>query len=322
MHDALPLTPWYRTPEFALYLGDATTVLTNLPARSVNCVVTSPPYYATRDWNDVRQIGQEPTPADYLDSLRQVFREVHRVLADDGTLWLNIADVYATGPALRRTVTSGSAPVPTKSLLGLPWRLALGLQEDGWLVRNETIWSKPNAIPESCRDRLARRHEPLYLLTKQSHYHFDLDEVRQPYTGDRTLSRRAHRTANKPNTARGTWPPSSPRNPARSSGCGGQPIGNETTVGNPRGRNPGTLWTIPTRPTHHPHTAPYPIDLPLRCITAGCPPGGTVLDPFSGSGTTLEAALRLDRRAIGIDVREDFHLVAQARMVQAAGRHV
>ncbi len=155
-------------------------------------MVTSSPYDATPDWG-AGQIGQEDTPAAYLDALRAVFRQVHRVLRDDGTCFVNIGDVYASGSAVRRTVVLGQPPLAVKSLLGLGWRLMLALQDDGWLIRNETVWAKPNAIPESCRDRLARRHEPVYFLTKTGHHHFDLDPIRQPYTGDRALSRRAQR---------------------------------------------------------------------------------------------------------------------------------
>ncbi|MFE3186847.1 DNA-methyltransferase [Streptomyces violascens] len=289
--------PWYQDGHVTLLLGDAATVLAELPQGSVDCVVTSPPYFATRDWG-AGQIGQEDTPAAYLDALRAVFRELHRVLRDDGTCFVNLADVYATGPAARRTVALGQPPVAVKSLLGLPWRLMLAFQTDGWLIRNEVVWAKPNAIPESCRDRLARRHEPVYLLTKSARYHFDLDPIRQPYTGDRALSRRAHHGANKLNTARGTWPP--------------------PTARQANGRNPGTVWTIPTRPTRHLHTAAFPLDLALRCIAAGCPPGAVTLDPFSGSGTTLEAALRLGRRTIGIDLRANFHAYAEVRLREVA----
>lgn len=300
-------TPWYQDDQVTLLLGDAVTVLAGLPANSVGCVVTSPPYYATRDWGE-GQIGQEATPAAYLDALRAVFREVHRVLRDDGTCWINLADTYAAGPAARRTVAFDQPPVPVKSLLGLPWRLVLALQEDGWLIRNEAVWSKPNALPESCRDRLARRHEALYLLTKAPSYHFDLDAVRQPYTGDRALSRRIHRSANKPNTLRSTWPPT-PRSPADSDATS-----RHQAAVHERGRNPGTVWTIPTRPRRTAHTAAFPIDLPLRAIAAGCRPGGVTLDPFSGSGTTAEAALCLGCRAVMIDQREDFHCLTLARL--------
>jgi site-specific DNA-methyltransferase (cytosine-N4-specific) len=312
----MSIAPWYADAKATLLLGDAAAVLAQMPADSVDCVVTSPPYYATRDWGD-GQIGQEPTPAAYLDALRAVFREVHRVLKDDGTCWLNLADVYAAGPAERRTAAHGEPPVPVKSLLGLPWRLMLALQRDHWRIRNEAVWVKPNAIPESCRDRLARRHELVYLLTKSPRYHFDLDAIRQPSTGERALSRRAHRSANKPNTARGAWPPV----PSCSAALGPnvQLTGRQQATAHAGGRNPGTVWTIPTRPTRHAHTAAFPPDLALRCIEAGCPPGGVTLDPFSGSGTTIEAALRLGRRAVGIDLREDFHCLALARLRVARG---
>jgi DNA modification methylase len=310
------LTPWYADEKATLLLGDAATVLAQMPASSVDCVVTSPPYYATRDWG-AGQIGQEPTPAAYLHALRAVFREVHHVLRDDGTCWINLADVYAAGPAAHRTVVVGEPPVPVKSLLGLPWRLMLTLQADGFLIRNEAVWAKPNALPESFRDRLARRHEPIYLLTKTPRYHFDLDAIRHPYTGDRTLSRRAHHSANKPHTLRGSWPP--PPRCSQALGPNLQPTGHQHTATHAKGRNPGIVWTIPTRPTRHAHTAAFPPDLARRCIEAGCPPNGVTLDPFSGSGTTVAAALHLGRRAVGIDLREDFHCLALARLRMTRG---
>lgn len=309
------LQPWYQDEHVTLVLGNATEVLSELPAASVDCVVTSPPYYATRDWGP-GQLGQEDTPAAYVDALRNVFQQVHRVLRPDGTFWLNMADTYATGPTARRTPSHGKAPVPVKSLLGLPWRTALMLQKDGWILRNEIIWHKPNAIPESVRDRLSRRHEQLFLLTKQPTYAFDLDPIRQPYTGDRALSRRTHHTANKPNTVRGAWPRTQG---SAVLGRNAQPTGRQHNTADERGRNPGSIWSIATRPSRHAHTAAFPIDLPLRCIAAGSRSGAIVLDPFSGSGTTGQAARRLGRKYLGCDIREDYLCLTLAR-INSAGR--
>ncbi len=308
----MSVAPWYADGSVTLLLGDAAAVLAGMAADSVDCVVTAPPSYAPRKWGK-GQIGQELTPAAYLDALRTVFREVHRVLRDDGICWITIADAYAAGSAARRTVARGRPPVPVKSLLGLPWRFLLALQEDGWLIRNEVVWAKPNAIPETCRDRLARRHQPLYMLSKTARYHFGLDAIRQLSTGDRALAGHTHRSANKPHTVRGVWP-STPRCSA------GHGLNRQPPAIHTNGHNPGTVWTISTRDARHAHSAGYPVDLALRCIAASCPPGGVTLDPFSGSGTTVEAAVRLGRRAVAIDSREDFHCLTLARL-RLAGRN-
>ncbi|MFJ6729437.1 DNA-methyltransferase [Streptomyces sp. NPDC091281] len=267
------MTEYYADDQVTLLLGDATQQLAELPDQSVSCIVTSPPYYGLRDYGQPGQYGQEATPTAYAEQLRRTFHEARRVLTNDGTLWLNLGDSYG----------------PDKQLLGTPWRVAFALQTDGWTLRNQIIWNKPNAMPESCRDRLSGRHEHLFLLTKGTDYYFNLDGIREQYTGDRAPSRRAHTTANKANTATGTW---------------------SVDKVDAKGRNPGDVWTIATRPNPQAHFATFPIDLPIRCITAGCRPGGTVLDPFSGSGTTGAAALRLGRRYTGIDLNPDYHALA------------
>lgn len=309
------MTPYFADDHVSLYHGDAAATLAELPDGAADCIVTSPPYWGLRNYEVAGQVGTEATVAEYVDRLVEVFRAAHRALADDGTLWLNLGDSRSSGSGGqsnlaglgRRLGTGGGRKVDAskrrrpadaalgpKNLLGVPWKVALALQADGWILRNDVIWTKPNAMPESTRDRLASRHEHLFLLTKNADYWFDLDPIRERYDGDRSLSRRAHRSANKPHTATGTWAPDT-----------------ET------GRNPGDVWSIATVPFTGAHVAPFPPELPRRCIAAGCRHGGTVLDPFSGSGTTGLAAARLGRRYIGIDLNRDYlDLSLRTRLAQ------
>jgi DNA modification methylase len=257
-----------------------------------------------------------------------VFREARRVLADDGTCWLNLGDSYsvsgggATGlhAYLGPHITTHSATgLHAKNLLGLPWRVAFALQEDGWILRNAIVWHKPNAMPESVRDRLSCRHELMFLFAKSPAYWFDLDPIREP-----------HKTVKPPASSAGrggcTRPPSRTGSHTRPPkyGPGTPQVTRASRYSDPRhrrghrnGRNPGDVWSIATRPYKGPHFAAYPIDLPLRCIAAGCKPGGTVLDPFAGSGTTGLAAIQLGRRFTGIDLSPDFARLAAERLAQA-----
>ena len=298
-----------------------------MPDQSANCIVTSPPYWGKRDYGVAGQYGHEDSPAAYVDTMRETFAEARRVLADDGTCWLNLGDSYsasgggATGMHAylgEHITTHRAAGLGAKNLLGLPWRVAFALQEDGWILRNAIIWHKPNAMPESVRDRLNCRHELLFLLAKSPAYWFDLDPIREPHKSVH------HR---EPGTARGrTRPPGRADRRTRPPKYGpGTP---EVTAasrygdtrhrrGHPKGRNPGDVWSVPTRPYSGPHFAAYPIDLPLRCIAAGCKPGGTVLDPFAGSGTTGLAAIQLGRKFTGIDLSPDFARLAAGRLAQA-----
>lgn len=302
------MSPYYSDDTVTLLLGDALEQMRTLPDGSVDCIVTSPPYFGLRDYGTPGQYGLEETPAAYVETLRALFAEARRVLADDGTLWLNIGDSYSAGgqgahggslgggaPAhvTRPTRTPGIAP---KNLLGIPWRVAFALQDDGWILRNEIVWHKPNAMPESVRDRLSGRHEHLFLFAKQPRYYFDLDAIREPHTApERKAGARAFRARdiNHQRTATGTY--SGP---------------------DARGRNPGDIWEIATRPYPQAHFAVFPIDLPIRCIKAGCKPGGTVLDPFSGSGTTGAAARQLGRKYVGIDLSTAYHDLAKQRFTQ------
>ncbi len=328
MPDTNSMTPRAEGQPWTLCVGDARAVLAGMPSQSANCIVTSPPYWGKRDYGVAGQYGHETDPAAYVATMRDVFREARRVLADDGTCWLNLGDSYSAsgggatglhaylGPHLTTHAVTGVHP---KNLLGLPWRVAFALQDDGWILRNAVVWHKPNAMPESVRDRLNCRHELLFLLVKQPAYWFDLDPIRVPHataarhepTGRRDPCTRPPRHAGSrtrpPKYGPGT------REVTAASRYGGQ----RHTRGHPNGRNPGDVWSIPTRPYNGPHFAAYPVDLPLRCIAAGCKPGGTVLDPFTGSGTTGLAAIQLGRRFTGIDLSPDFVRLAAERLTQA-----
>jgi site-specific DNA-methyltransferase (cytosine-N4-specific) len=313
------------TIPWALYVGDARTVLAGMPAQSADCIVTSPPYWSKRDYGVAGQYGHEDTPQAYVDTMRDTFTEARRVLADDGTCWLNLGDSYSVsgggatglhaylGPHI---TTHRVTRLPAKNLLGLPWRVAFALQNDGWILRNAIVWHKPNAMPESVRDRLSCRHELIFLFVKQPAYSFDLDPIREPHTEStrRAVRERRTRPPGKPGTCT-RLPKYGPGTPevtaARRYGDA------RHSRGHPNGRNPGDVWSIPTRPYKGPHFAAYPIDLPRRCIAAGCKPGGTVLDPFAGSGTTGLAAIQLGRRFTGIDLSADFARLASGRLAQA-----
>jgi DNA modification methylase len=324
-----PVLPADGQP-WTLYVGDARAALAGMPAGSADCIVTSPPYWGKRDYGVAGQYGHEDSPAAYVDTMREVFREARRVLADDGTCWLNLGDSYsasgggATGmhAYLGEHITTHRATgLGAKNLLGLPWRVAFALQADGWILRNAVIWHKPIAMPESVRDRLSCRHELLFLLVKQSAYWFDLDPIRVPHSaGTRRAQQREPRTRPPGRPDSRTRPPKyGPGTPEVTSArrYGSSRHDGSHRRAHPNGRNPGDVWSVPTRPYTGPHFAAYPIDLPLRCIAAGCKPGGTVLDPFAGSGTTGLAAIQLDRRFTGIDLSPDFARLAAGRLAQA-----
>jgi DNA modification methylase len=317
-------TPYYTDESVTLWHGDALEVLRSLDAGSVDCCVTSPPYYGLRDYGVAGQYGLEGSPAEYVDTMRAVFAEVRRVLAEDGTLWLNIGDSYAaagghTDPGktsalqgrrvqLMQNMPAKGADRPPKNLLGIPWRTAFALQDDGWILRNAIVWHKPNAMPESVTDRLASRYETIFLFSVRRQYAFDLDSIREPYS------------ENKP------WGlSSSPKaSEAIASLRGHRPDQHQTGLAgerleNPLGRNPGDVWSINTQPFSAAHFAVMPVTLAQRCIAAGCKPDGTVLDPFSGSGTTGLAAARLGRKYVGIDLSAEYlDLSLRTRLQQGA----
>lgn len=282
------MKPYYADDSVTLWHGDALDVLRGLPDGSVNCAVTSPPYFGLRDYGEPGQYGLEESPAAYVETMRAVFAEVRRVLADDGTLWLNLGDSYvsvpgsgkqgATGELASRTIAQvrdskaargntarrppSVAGLVPKNLLGMPWRVAFALQDDGWILRNRIVWHKPNAMPESVTDRLSSRCEDVFLFAKSPRYWFDLDAIREPYIDDY-----AKKYPNGQGGKRG--------NPnRRDAGIAKQRTADDL---NPAGRNPGDVWSIATRPFSAAHFAVMPAELPERCILAGCKPApGTV----------------------------------------------
>lgn len=287
---------FYQDDQVTLYHNDALMVARDLPDASVNCIVTSPPYYGLRDYGSEGQYGLEASPAEYVERLRVLFSELRRVLADDGTLWLNLGDSYSG--SCRTGAIKPGAP-PAKNLMGIPWRVAFTLQDDGWILRNAVVWHKPNAMPESVADRLSGRYEPVFMFSKSRRYWFDLDPIRegQGWNGGRTWEER--KAAGEPMRA----------------GLAGQQANGRGGFTTDKGRNPGDVWSIPTQPFPGAHFACFPVALPQRCILAGCKPGGTVLDPFNGSGTTGLAAQRTGRKYIGIDISRDYlELTLQTRL--------
>jgi site-specific DNA-methyltransferase (cytosine-N4-specific) len=302
-----------------------------------------------------RQYGLEPTPEDYVDTLRRVFAELRRVLDPAGTVWLNLGDSYSSEPpgqsyhAMRHSTLAGRTAaeqaresvrradvdritaVPRKNLLGMPWRVALALQADGWILRNAIVWAKRNPMPESVRDRLSTTYEFVFLLTTGSRYHFDLDPIRVPLVRPEALTEDIT-VGGTPGVRTGAVGASARRrggvygakyrDPApfahTTPGAAIRPTGRRHDATHPRGKNPGDVWHLSTRPLREAHFATFPIDIPLRCIAAGCPPDGVVLDPFSGAATTGMAALHLGRRYIGIDLNPDYTALAQRRLTTAA----
>lgn len=305
--------PYYADEHVTLWHGDALAVTSGLPDGSVDCVVTSPPYFGLRDYGVDGQLGAESTPAEYVENLRALFTEIRRVLADDGTVWLNLGDSYAASagqgnkgpssalegggrPSGRRDRVSIPAPRasqfdrPAKNLLGIPWRVAFALQDADWILRNEIIWAKPNGMPESVADRLASKHEHVFMLTKSTRYWFDLDPIREPHAPV-SIARSGRRRLTADRSQLGVGSPQT-ADPAQAIHDGG--------------KNPGDVWSISTQPFPGAHFAAMPPTLAERCVLAGCRPGGTVLDPFSGSGTTGLAAAKHGRRYIGIDLNADY----------------
>jgi site-specific DNA-methyltransferase (adenine-specific) len=261
--------------------GDCIEMMKTLPDKSVNCCVTSPPYFGLRDYGHDGQIGLEETPEAFVQKMVEVFSEVKRVLRDDGTLWLNLGDSYVSKPtgslgnftgsqhgfggghshqkaSLQRPDKSGFG-IPEKNLIGIPWRVAFALQADGWYLRQDIIWHKPNPMPESVQDRCTKAHEYIFLLSKSPKYYFNNEAIKE-----------------------------------------------QAISGNKDIRNKRTVWSVNTKPYAGAHFATFPPELIRPCILAGCPKGGVVLDPFGGSGTTAAVAMEEGRSAILCELNPEY----------------
>jgi DNA modification methylase len=312
--------------------GDATKTLAGLAPESFHCCVTSPPYWGLRDYGIDGQLGLEATPEEYVERMVEVFRGVRRVLRDDGTLWLNLGDSYATGGgAVGRCPGGGEQgerflrqghintqpnrmPIPglkPKDLCGIPWRVAFALQSDGWYLRSDIIWSKLNPMPESVTDRPTKAHEYLFLLAKSKRYYFDADAVKEPVTGG------AHPRGGGVNPKAGKNEQSGDRRKVGFNErwrCKQNESFSAAVTGLVGERNIRTVWTIATQPFSQAHFATFPPKLVEPCIKAGCPEGGTVLDPFGGAGTTGLVADRLGRNATLIEINPDYAAMARGRI--------
>lgn len=288
--------------------------------KSVNTVITSPPYFGLRDYGHDGQIGLEQTPDEYVAAMVEVFRSVRRVLRDDGTVWLNLGDTYAqhkggtTPPAQtvaggvggkggekeRRGQKDGYNPtrdpaahgLKHKDLMGIPWRVAFALQSDGWYLRQDIIWHKPNPMPESVRDRCTKAHEYIFLLSKSPRYYFDSDAMREDavkgaagskFNAGKTAEHQLNRASDQKRIESGK-------------------------------RNRRSVWSVTTKPFKGAHFATFPVDLIEPCVLAGCPEVGTVYDPFGGAGTTAIAALKHGRRAILSELNPEYVAMAHERI--------
>jgi DNA modification methylase len=301
-----------------IHNGDCIEVLRTLPDESVQCCVTSPPYWGLRDYGHNAQIGLEATPEAYVGRMVEVFREVRRVLRDDGTLWLNLGDSYANpggGKMAWSTPTEQAkkrvecADVPSrdvsslkpKDLCGIPWRVAFALQADGWYLRQDIVWHKPNPMPESVTDRCTKAHEYVFLMAKSQRYYYDAEAISEAgaWCGKQLGIVRGKKV--------------------RAESMGRKPSGNEVAgadATSPDRRNRRSVWTVCTKPYSGAHFAVMPPDLVKPCILAGCPEGGVVLDPFMGSGTVAAVAQDAGRRAIGIELNPEYCKLIAKRFKQ------
>ena len=305
--------------------GNVLDRLKDLPDRSIQCVVTSPPYWGLRDYGSDGQLGLEKTPEEFVENLVKVFREVRRVLKDDGTVWLNLGDSYNSPPAGNKKdrwesgdskmfkVNKGLAmkshqkgsqsidrtkrtSLKPKDLVGIPWRVAFALQSDGWYLRQDIIWHKPNPMPESVTDRCTKSHEYIFLLSKSAKYFYDADAI-------------SEKTITKDNVNRD-------RDTTRLNNTPGRTKMNGLKTNNYETRNKRSVWKINTKPYKEAHFAVFPEELPTLCIKAGSKEGDVILDPFFGSGTTGWVAQRLGRAWLGIELNPEYIKIAEKRFIQ------
>jgi DNA modification methylase len=281
-------------PANRIVQGDALSTMARLPAACVDAVITSPPYYRQRDYADADQLGLEPEPGQYVARLVAVFREARRVLKPSGSMWLIIGDKYDEGV-----------------LLGLPWRVALALHEDGWRLRSDVIWHKPNAMPSPVKNRPTTDHEYVFFFTVSADYFYDADAIREPHVTftDRSRMRGGRRHFG----VRGGTP-----EVGKNGGHSNLHDGRWDQAFHPRGRNKRTVWSVPLSKCRDAHFAVFPEPLVETCLLASCPAGGIVLDPFVGSGTVAIVARRLGRGFVGIELNADYCRIARRRIARTA----
>ena len=308
-----------------IILGDCIAGMKTMPVGCIQTCITSPPYFGLRNYQGgTEEIGQEQTPESYIQKMVEVFREVRRILRDDGTVWLNLGDSYASNGCYinawyekehnkekkhlhtenreryedRKAFRGGEFNIKAKDLIGIPWRVAFALQADGWYLRQDIIWHKPNPMPESVTDRCTKSHEYIFMLSKKSHYYFDHEAIKEKAVGV------PHAPGNKNKTQ-----PSEKgaRDPA---------LEPDRVWASDGKRNRRSVWTVTTKPFRGAHFATFPKDLIEPCVLAGCPIGGTVFDPFTGSGTTAIVSLKHNRNFIGTELNEEYIKIAEARITE------
>lgn len=313
-----------------IIIADALSGLKTLPDCSVNMCVTSPPYYNLRDYGVNGQIGTEATPEEYIARLTEIFHEVRRVLKDDGTLWIVISDSYAgsgkgrnangesnshtgrlqvsnRGTFKGKLVKTVSKRCKPKDLIGIPWMLAFSLRDDGWYLRSDIIWEKPNVFPESVKDRCTRSYEHIFMFSKSRSYYYNADAIKEPVSAV-SIKRSCYGWHGKGDNGNGNY-----------AGLGGCDKMGERMV-NPKGRNKRDVWRINTCSYSEAHFATYPPELIRPCIKAGSREGGTVLDPFIGSGTTAQVAIEEGRDYIGIELQPDYEPLISSRISKIQGK--
>lgn len=315
-------------------VGDCVETMRRMQAGTVQVCVTSPPYFGLRDYGHEAQIGLEETPAEYVRKMVDVFTEVHRLLRDDGTLWLNLGDSYVQGgrgaegakctlqgsnnrgrvaahaalAAMGGKISGGG--LKPKQLLGIPWRVAFALQDAGWYLRQEIIWSKPNLMPESVTDRCTKSHEHIFLLSKGPRYYFDHEAIKEPAAGVNNYSPRGGPVPGKPDQSR-------KRESVKRGGFNGKTNampGREAFRAVTDERNKRSVWTVATRPFREAHFATFPEQLIEPCILAGSAAGQLVFDPFMGAGTTAVVAERLGRSWAGCELNPEYAEIAERRI--------
>lgn len=301
-----------------LLIGDALTTLRKFDDEVFDCCITSPPYYNLRNYKVEGQLGQEKTPEEFIYNLLEVLMEVYRVLKPHGTLWLNLGDSYAN---------KQYGTVKHKDLVGVPWTMAFALRSSGWFLRQDIIWHKPNPMPESIKDRCTKAHEYLFLLSKNQKYYYDYDAILEPSVNPKATAKRYESGfGGKKNVElletgqQHTRPIGNKKLHYKNLQDKGQPV-NSFHLSRLEGReymspvrNKRSVWTVTTKPFKEAHFATFPPDLIEPCVLAGCPEGGTILDPFNGAGTTGLVALKHNRNYLGIDLNPEYIEITRRRL--------